>query len=162
MALTAINDNPAYTVVIRAYGSIFGNSGRRTAVRAAAEAYFGAYWEEKAVKKSLNDIVNAVEWASARRDDVAHGVVLGGITIDGVKYGSFHVPPEYNTSRTHLNMQPASQSFLRERYRYTSEDIMTFAAKFSELRNAIWDFTMKVLKSDGRIPLVEELLAGRL
>lgn len=78
IAMTSCDSMPSYLAVKRAYGSIHGNAGRRAAVEAAAEVHFSPYWDNKEVWQSVTNIVNAIQWASKRRDDIAHGVTWGG------------------------------------------------------------------------------------
>jgi hypothetical protein len=73
LALAGAPNDP----VRRAFGSIESNSGRRKAIEAAAEAYFGRYWEDDEVRRAFRVLIKAVEWAAKRRDDIAHGIVLG-------------------------------------------------------------------------------------
>jgi hypothetical protein len=137
-----------YNAVRRAYGSIHGNAGRRVAVRAAAETYFSPYWENKAVRQPLIDVINAFEWASPRRDDIVHGIVWGNITVDRDPYGSFLMPPEYNTGRTFASIEEeGALGFLRAHYRYIGEDINKFASKFMELQRAVVEYTSSVAKN---------------
>ena len=65
------------------------------AILAAAEAYLSMYhyWENKGAKRVITEVVEAVGFASKRRDDVAHGIVWGSITIDGHNYGSLSDAP---------------------------------------------------------------------
>src|SRR5882672_10154588 len=94
-------DAVASTAIKRAYGSIESNVGRRKAVLAVAEVHFRKYWHIKAVFHSINQILEAMSFASHRRDDIAHGIVQDGIVINGHNHGAFLMPPEYNTGRTH-------------------------------------------------------------
>lgn len=150
----------SYNAVRRAYGSIESNSGRRNAVLAAAEIYFGAYWENKFVKQSLQDIINAVGWASRRRDDIAHGIIWGNIVVDHVSYGAFLFPPEYNTGRTLAFMAdtPDPLRFMRTKYRYTAANIAKWGSKFTKLRDAIIDYFKAIKREDGRFPVLEARL----
>jgi hypothetical protein len=131
-------------------------------VMAAAEVYFGNYWDSKRVRQSLTDIINAVQWASKRRDDIAHGTIIGRIVIDGESYGGFLVPPEYNTGRTFAFMGDDADPlrFIRAKYRYTASNIMEWQSKFGLLREAIWDYTIKIKRQDGRLPFADALLAS--
>jgi hypothetical protein len=146
-----------YNAVRRAYGSIESNSGRRNAVLDAAEVYFGAYWTNKFIQQSVKDIINAVQWASKRRDDIAHGVIWGNLILDGVHYGSFLMPPDYNTGRSHAFMEDSTDPlrFTRAKYRYTSADISPFFEKFSFLRNEIDGYIGVIRRVDGRFPALE-------
>jgi hypothetical protein len=156
--------------VRRAYGSIISNSGRRSAVEAAAEVYFNPWWESKPVRQPLVDILNAVQWASNRRDDLAHGIVspyisaqvsdLRGNIIKKEDFGCFLMPPEYKTDRTHAYMQGVDHpsGAMKARYSFTSKDIRRFGLQFIALRAAIQNYVRRIRKDkEGRIPLVEQI-----
>jgi hypothetical protein len=156
----------AFIAVRRAYGSIESNTGRRNAVLAAAEVFFGHYWNEQPIKNSLTSVVQCVGWASKRRDDIAHGVVVvhkdifkGLAVIDpGDDRGAFLMPPEYNTGRINARFTESSDDhplwFMRAKYRFTSEDILSMASKFTELQDVIRAYTLSIIKKDEAIPLV--------
>jgi hypothetical protein len=149
--------------VRRAYGAIESNSGRRKAVEAVAEVFFGNYWDEKLVRQSLMDIIQAVQRASRIRDDIAHGIVRTDLIIDNEDYGSFHMPPRYNTGRSYAFKQKEDGplAFLRAKYRYTANDIVLFGRKFTELGDTIHAYLISVIrKQDGTIPLIDDLVAA--
>ena len=158
--VTEISGPITISAVRRAYGSIESNTGRRNAVLAAGEIYFGAYWNNKHIKQSLVDIINAVQWGSKRRDDIAHGIIWGLITVAGVGYGAFLMPPEYNTGRTHASVvdEPDPLRFTKTKYRYTSKDIWSVAEKFMILRKTINDYNNLIRREDGRFPALEAAL----
>ena len=160
--LTDCADEPTSARTIRrAYGSIESNSGRRKAVEAVAEVFFGAHWHEKAVRQSLTEIINAVQRASRIRDDIAHGIVWSDIVIEGNDYGAFHMPPEYNTGRTHaFRIDDSELGVLLAKYRYTADDIAKFAQKVLELTETIHSYIRSIIRrEDGTIPLVQTLQA---
>jgi hypothetical protein len=132
----------------RVYGSIMSNAGRRAAVLAAAEVYFGSFWSKKAVRTPLMNIINIVQWGSERRDDIAHGIVLPKVVIDEKDHGAFLFPAEYNTHRTYAFGKPGASSFLdlimKAKYRYVAEDIERIGNKFIEIKKAIQDFIPEV------------------
>jgi hypothetical protein len=142
--------------VARAYGSIESNSGRRKALLAAAEAYLGDAWNKKTVRKKFTDVINAVEWASKRRDDIAHGIVRGYVV--GTKdFGFFLTPPNYNTGRT--TKRPSVDNFgffSTAKYRYTRDDIKSLADKFLGLHFLVTDLANRLRKEAGVIPLVRD------
>jgi len=135
--------------VRRAYGSIISNVGRRLAIEAAAEVYFVPWWGNKAVSAPLIKLLEAVGWASKRRDDIAHGIVdrpstmevydAYGVLQTSQQHGSFLMPPEYKTDRTYAypkNLDhPAGMR--RARYAYNSAQIRDFTWRFQALKSAI-------------------------
>jgi hypothetical protein len=153
--LTECTTTNTFSAIRRAYGSIESNSGRRNAVTAAAEVYFGQHWQDKLVRQPFTDIINAVQWASKRRDDVAHGVIFSSITVDDTHYGAFLLPPEYNTGRTFAYIGDSADPLriMRAKYRYTSANIREWQSKFSELAEAILIYTASLRGEEGRFTL---------
>jgi hypothetical protein len=47
-----------------------------------------------------------------------------------------------------------------DRYRYTASNIMEWQSRFGLLREAIWDYTIKIKRQDGRLPFADALLAS--
>jgi hypothetical protein len=150
----------------RAYGSIFGGTGRRKAIQSAAEAYFGSYWSYSAVRDTMVCRLNAVGWASKLRDDVVHGAVTGISIVrdDGslAILGSFLMPPDYNTDRTTTNAQRDEiVAFTTARYRYVAAQINEFASSFGRLRFNIESYKQHlIMQPDGCIPLIRDLIEG--
>jgi len=101
--------------VRRAYGSIFGNHGRRTAVRAAAEVYLASYWHHKVVRDCINDLLRAIEWASKLRDDISPWHSPNGSHLR--QAGNLQIPRRvfdaavYNTAFTHARAQLKADIF---------------------------------------------------
>ena len=145
------SDDAVKRAIRRAYGSIISTAGRREAIRVAAEIHcvpltiwHGAMLlsspdlpDAKEIEGKLLDILNAAQWASKLRDDIAHGLVMEGIErvtrrddkiIKEEEFGSFLMPPEYNTGRTlpHHDSSPEEKHLaasFRARYCYKSTDI---------------------------------------
>lgn len=154
--------------VRRAYGSIESNTGRRKAIAEAAEVHFAVHWKNDAVRSSLTRLLETIGRASQRRDDIAHGIIWDQIAIrhdderGRVEYGAFLLPPEYNSGRTHAFGDDGRKSFLlfeMTKYRYTSADINDIGRKFLQLGVCVSDYANLILKRDGKIPLVESILA---
>src|ERR1039458_755593 len=98
-------------------------------------------------------------WAAKRRDDIAHGVA-GSYMDEGIEYGVFLTPPDYNTGRTFARApinKKIPLSYLTARYRFTSADIMKMANKFDQLEEVLRIFYISLVKVDGVIPLVRDL-----
>jgi hypothetical protein len=153
-------DTDAYTrhAVTRAYGSIIGTANRRATIEAAAEAYFPEWIEDREpIRKELTRILNAAGLAAKRRDDIAHGHGVenvehrstkqpSGEVIFEEQLGSFLMPPEYNTGRTHA-YEPKTDHFSRfwrARYCYSDEDLIELKMKFWRLEVAIGDYVQVV------------------
>jgi len=146
--LTGASELPAVNSTIRrAYGAFGFNSGRRQAVRFAAEVYFGSHWPS--AKTELNKLLKHVENASQRRDDMAHGYVAGFKTGE-TDHGAFLIPPEYNSRMTYAFSQGDRDTFslARAKYRFTSNDIKRYSDQFDQLRQQILDYAVRMKKKD--------------
>jgi hypothetical protein len=136
----------SHFVLSRSYSSIESHRAQRIVLAATADAYFSHHSERQDLRQSVAEIVNAAEWAADRRDDIAHGIAWQSISVDGRDVGSFLMPPEYRRESAPPPLPDAEDpfGFARARYRYTSADILSFAAKFSDLRDVIRDCTSKI------------------
>jgi hypothetical protein len=151
----------ANAAIRRAFGAIHTSTGRRDAITSAAEIHFGALWDNKEVKKSWMNLYTAIGRASILRDDLAHGIIWGKISLNGIVYGAFLMPPEYNSDRTHAFIKDEDDplGFMRAKYRYTKANIETVSQKFATLREALNNYANVVTKRKGVIPLVEAILS---
>jgi hypothetical protein len=167
LVLTHVNEATAHNAIRRTYGSIESNTGRRHAVMAVAEVYFSPYFGAEFVKRPFDERMLHVQQAAKRRDDVVHGHAFS-LTVDGKSLGHFLFPVEYNNSRSNAIIDSSDSStnspftFLRGHFRYTADDIRLLAYKFSQLRNAIYEFMTLSAKKDGHIKIVSEGLEERL
>jgi hypothetical protein len=141
---TCLSFESAYTIT-RAYSSIESHRAQRIVLAATAEAYFSRHgerqdFERQDLRQSVAEIIDAAQWAADRRDEIAHGIAWQGISVDGRDVGSFLMPPEYRCEGAPSPIPDADDpfGFARARYRYTSADILSFAAKFRDLRDIIW------------------------
>ena len=161
----------AYTMT-RAYSSIESHRAQRIVLAATAEAYFSRHgeredferedferedferedFEREDLRQSVAGIIDAAAWAAERRDDIAHGIAWQSISVDGRNVGSFLMPPEYRCEGAPPAVPDADDPFglARARYRYTSADILSFAAKFHDLAGVIWDCRRKIFRASGR------------
>lgn len=141
----------AYTkhAIGRAYGSIISTAGRRTAIAAAGEVYFPKWMRDNdAEKDGLKHILNAAGWAAKLRDDVAHGICHENIEVvtstnsvvtKEEKFGSYLMPPEYNTGRTYAHDRTYNHLMdaWKAQYCYNQNDLQEINAKFVELVVAV-------------------------
>src|SRR5262249_21389834 len=137
----------------RAFGVVNSSSTRRQMILAAAEAYFGESWDDKNVRGSFSRVLEAISFASRRRDDIAHGIARR-ITLDQKPLGWFLFPANYNTERTKAFGRDKSDPlyFTFTEFRYTSDQIKDFARKFGELKLLVFTQTNLIRKlEDGSI-----------
>ncbi|MBR1272213.1 hypothetical protein JQ629_32545 [Bradyrhizobium sp. AUGA SZCCT0222] len=142
--------NMSYSPVKRAFGRVESGGTRRNMILSAAEAYFGQHWEDKNVRLSFSRILEAISYASKRRDDIAHGIAEQHI-IDGRHTGWFLYPANYNTERTKPWLRASDDDddlfFTFTDYRFTASDIQEFAKRFRELELAVFKQTGLLPKS---------------
>ena len=124
----------------RAYGSMMSGHARREAMREASTIFFERH-PSTDNKKRFGRLIEHLKEASKRRDDVVHGVSAQFVFPDGDR-GHFIVPPNYNSNFTHAITKtgPPYWRHLRAEYRYSSEDLITLAANFRVLRDALNEY----------------------
>lgn len=133
----------------RVYGSIMSPGGRRDALVKAAEIFF--YMKDATTEDDKNDfksLINHHKEATARRNDIAHGMVIG---INDLGY--YLLPAMYNSSKNKdvrvigrefraIGKKPGI--FDRHDYSYTANDIHEFAKKFYDLGRAVDNFEWRL------------------
>jgi hypothetical protein len=136
-ALVATEDSNA--AAIRAYGSVITFRGRAEMVRAAAEVQFSLF-RNSALEKGFRAFVNELtNHASARRNEIAHGVVRVTPIIKDytVVPQYFLYPPYYASNKLQLNRIDSSDgrqmAWYEPKYIYSSVEINQFARSFSDL-----------------------------
>ncbi|MDR6935473.1 hypothetical protein [Luteibacter sp. 3190] len=154
LVVSNVTDANGVNAIRRAFGSVESSAGRRRALKAAAEIYFGNYWSEPRFRKPFDQLTKAFEGGSSRRDEIAHGVAYP-MSIDGKAVGAFLYPAEYNTERTLPWIASLDDPFAitRARYRYSSAAIYEYAKRFSELSNKVWEYAASIRKVNG-VPAV--------
>jgi len=133
--------------VMRAYGAVLTFRGRLEMVEAAREALFFEYPNERLAKRT-KDLLEMATGLSARRNEVAHGIVRNihvqgpGVAIpNGAMYrplkrwGFGLVPSMYATNKTTLAVGETflSPTQTKPKYTYTSAEIIGFTGKFATL-----------------------------
>jgi hypothetical protein len=154
MMLCDVKTPASMGAVNRAFGSIESSAGRRKALLAAAEMYFGSDWD--AASKYFLALLEAFSSASSRRDEFAHGMAHG-ITINNVFKGVFLFPAQYNTQRTHAHFTMSSndiRAVVRAKYCYTSDQIRSISARFGELMHEVTEYFFQLRKVNGRPVLI--------
>jgi hypothetical protein len=108
---TCLSFESAYTIT-RAYSSIESHRAQRIVLAATAEAYFSRHGERQ----------------DFERQDLRQSVAE---IIDAAQWAAEGAPSPIPDADDPFG-------FARARYRYTSADILSFAAKFRDLRDIIW------------------------
>jgi hypothetical protein len=118
---------PSEHPAIRAYGSVASSRTRVEMVRSAALAYLRSRPSDKA-NELLNAVLNEVNSASARRNEIAHGrVVFVSATRPGL--GHYLVPGLFATRPNPFDGP--------ERYAYNATQILIYAVRFGELESRV-------------------------
>ena len=142
-----------------AYGIFSGNSGKKDALKYAAEI-FSSRRNEKFSMHDFNLLLSHYQGGVARRNEIAHGIVQL-IKIDNEERGYFLTPPLYN-SRKGVAHTPSFWEKVRDQssqdpfavfghcYRYTSQDIEHFTNLFAELQRQAASFFIEQLMIVGK------------
>jgi hypothetical protein len=141
-------DNHSYLVARHLFGLTQSSMGRIVLLRATAELYFQHYWKNGSVKKPYNDVLNAVGWASHRRNEIAHGRTIQvqnhKPNVAPQSSGWFLIAPDYNIGR----QQPFYDrkwnendviGISKSKYRYRTSDINSLSDKFYLLCSKIME-----------------------
>src|ERR1700730_5165556 len=138
-ALVAAEDNNA--AAIRAYGSVITFRGSAEMVKSAAEVNFSLF-RNSALEKDFRAFVNELtNHASARRNEIAHGVVRVTPIIKDYTVVSqyFLYPPYYASNKLQLNRIDSSDgrqmAWYEPKYIYSSVEINQFAGRL--VRSAV-------------------------
>jgi hypothetical protein len=158
----------------RAYGSITGARARQAALSEASETYFllrQTMWSREArdkvsaMKECSEKLIHNYGGASARRNDIAHGVAqdLSGATSKQLSW--YLVAPNYQSQRTanwipddvrlrtktgmKIGDQKARFAFNKIYYKnsdyvYGMEEVKVFAGKFAYLHVDMLDFLFTI------------------
>jgi hypothetical protein len=125
---------------IRAYGSVIAFRGRSEMVKAAASAYFHEN-PNRLSQKRLSDLLNLAGRYSARRNEIAHGLLtpLATAMQNPMRKGYVLCPPDYATNKTEMMSLTAgmpvgrSLRWMAPGYAYSSVEIDTFGQRFRDL-----------------------------
>jgi hypothetical protein len=147
---TVLIESPSYAA-IRAYGSIISPGGRRDALRAASDVFFRGHNMPADEMADFDTLMNHVSLAVSRRNDIAHAMAC--LYDDGNELlGVFLVPPDYSTKKTDPFGNEFSSGFIAVDYRYVSRDINSFCLKFRALKDATYQYTLRLDQTYGHHP----------
>jgi hypothetical protein len=107
----------------RTYGEILATVTRRQMIESAAEIFFRNFPNE-AAEKELTRLMQIYDSASARRNDLAHGIA-GGDDNDAGETWCFLVPNTWGSKLRDLHLKIA--------YRYSSKQIEVYEQAFFAL-----------------------------
>lgn len=115
---------------MRAYGSVVAFRGRAEMVAAASEVFFLVHANEK-LEGDLASLMKLAKNYSARRNEIAHGIVLEFAQFAAEREGFCLGPPAYATNKQELTSL-ADGLIIRNaaRYCYTSRELNNFRDRF--------------------------------
>ncbi len=138
----------------RAYGAVITFRGRSEMLRSVAEAYFYSR-PDHAMKDRFFALLNLASNFSARRNEIAHGIVTIAyfISTDGSPIRSpekalegarwLLCPPDYATNKNVL-IPIAEQTIgqIRRKFAYASAQVDHYHDEFRKLHKSQWDFML--------------------
>ena len=105
----------------RAYGSIEGSRARKGMIETSAAVFFKSFPDQQ-LESDLKELMNIYISAISRRNDCAHGIVMGGL-------------PPLSGWYVEANMYSSKRDVkLKSPYAYTSHQILEFGHSFANLR----------------------------
>ena len=126
----------------RAYGTLMATRPRRLMIEAAADVFFTNF-PDPDLPSRLTALLTIYADAGARRNEIAHGVVMGSSkqtaqnSYDEVFTDWFLVPALHNTNKT--------SNRLEAEYRFNSITIDRFAESFDKLIADIIDLKQQIV-----------------
>lgn len=139
----------------RAYGVISNTSGRREALKMAAEIYHDRH--HKFPIGQFKSLMEHYEKAASYRNKIAHGMAMEFTKENNVSMGCFLVPSFFSSK--HKNAQTFSfwekvrdskdEFYVHgNTYRFTHEDIDFLELKFQELNELLVGFASYLIQSE--------------
>jgi hypothetical protein len=118
-------------MLMRAFGTIAAPATRREMTWEACDAYF-SYHPNKALKAEVRHLLNLYKDAAARRNEIAHGNVIGlSLPLPTTWYLA---PAIYSTRKTHMLPTDMKEPFGGvHKYRYSTREIFRFISCFQAL-----------------------------
>jgi hypothetical protein len=126
------NQNEGFAAM-RSYGTIVSFQNRRKMLESAVEVHFAVY-PDKELQDKLADILTTAEKLSARRNEIAHGIVqpyAPDLEPDVPSFALF--PAYYATNKRKLREQDLALQLTTAQFVYSSAEIDKFAVAFSAL-----------------------------
>jgi hypothetical protein len=157
LKLCKANDAGSFNLLSKLFGAVESSGTRRNLLKVAAGSYFENYRHIGELFAEYNKIHNALSWAAARRDELAHGVVKGVRTHSSEGHqdsGFFLIASAYNHRTNDFYAQIEEDDvlglpFSRSRYRYTSSEIIELQQKFGNLLRFIFEYMGHISSGDG-------------
>ena len=134
-----VGDVSETSPAMRAYGVVSSFSTRLEMIDQAAKAHFFAFPDDVALL--LKDLLESAKRFSARRNEIAHGIVQPyqpqGLSIPGYAL----LPSRHATRKRELSNNPIKgNAEIISAYAYASDEIDYFGECFSALANQAMDF----------------------
>lgn len=138
----------------RAYGVISNTSGRRDALKMAAEIYYDRH--PKFPMEQFKLLMSHYEKAAGYRNKIAHGVATEFTKEDNISMGCFLVPSffssKHKSAQTFSFWEKARESkdefcVHGNTYRFTHEDIDFLELKFQQLNELLGRFVSYLIQS---------------
>jgi hypothetical protein len=130
-------------ILMRSFGMITASRTRQQMIQAACDAYFATYKNDD-LKKKVRHLLNLYGDAAARRNEIAHALVMGEArhkVVDKVAVPLptvwFLVPPLFATRKTEMHMQGP-------KYRYSTRELSHFTKCFEELSARVMALTQSI------------------
>lgn len=108
----------------RAYGSLQSARGRKDLLENAAENFF-RHFPDAETEAEIDMVLKLYIDAGSRRNEIAHGMVMGGPSGD--RTGYFLAPSVWTSTKRQIDLVPD--------YLYSSIEIYNFRHHFQELGN---------------------------
>lgn len=126
----------------RGFGVIESSRERRNVVREVAKCFFLQHKVSEADRSSFRALLNHIDEASKRRNEIAHGIAIT-VKIENDDRGTFLCPAMYNAKKRGSAYEITFDDefgFMQVAYRYNLADIARFTERFGVLLEAAAEF----------------------
>jgi hypothetical protein len=135
-------------VAFRAIGNLFASGNRRELILGAAEAYFAILDDGKDaeihkraddLQQSIRKHMNLIGDASRRRDEIAHGVVMGEEFNTTTTEWTYYLVPAFYASKKKEVLPPFKPS-----YRFGTKELDRFSELFGAVHNRTGEINRQI------------------
>lgn len=118
----------------RSYGTVASARARKQLLTSASQVFFRNFPNAE-TKAAVGDYLKLYEEAGARRNEIAHGLLGGDRTEEGIFH--FLVPGTWNSNKREMNLGVS--------YRYSSSDLKRYGEAFGALGSQVNDLCERVI-----------------
>ncbi|KAA0577552.1 hypothetical protein [Azospirillum sp. Sh1] len=147
-------------VVMRAFGTLAAASAKCEMIVAAYDAFFDDH-PNSDLKAKIRHLTNLYKLAAARRNEIAHAMVIGDFTYVSNENGLNRSPTEWFLVPSIYSTRKTKPQMAGPRYRYTVKELSHMAHCFEELQQRLIQAADRVCSFRRSLPEIQMQLRPR-